>query len=1032
MTPERWAQIEELFHRAAECDPQRRTDLLGQVFSDDPDLCREVEALLSSEKGARSHVEAAVTAEFEDFQFCLTGEVVSHYRILDGLGSGGMGLVYRAEDIKLGRLVALKFLPEELATDRLALERFEREARAVSALDHPNICSIYEFDEYEGHSFIVMQLLQGKNLRDHLASGRFRLTEPEGLEVAIQIASGLEAAHEKGIIHRDIKPANIFITDKNVAKILDFGVAKMFSVVEAGSRDGAPEDDALKGLGFSRAVAQSFNGPNDGAPEGAPRQTPNDITLTRTGMKLGTAGYMSPEQVRGEPLDARTDIFSFGLVLYELAYGERVFTGGTRSSLQEAVIHKKTLPVRHLDSSLPAKLELIIKKSLAKDPELRYGSAAQVRVELERVLRQVQRRPVRRQWRRAAVSAALVVSLVVAGWLYWRSHRLIRFGEVDTLVLADFANSTGDMVFDSTLKEGLTMQLAQSPFLSLLSDERLAAALRLMGRSASDRLTVGTARELCLRTNSRALLEGSISSRGEGYHLEARVLDCRTEDVLTSASSDAANREHVITTLGQLGSQLRKNLGESLASVEKYDRPMEEATTASLEALQAYTQGSMLQEQKGDAAAIPYFKLAVELDPNFAYAQAALGQAHYTLYEESQALKDFQRAFELRERVSHRERFYIEGVYYFLTGDLEKSIQTYAEWAKAYPRDYRAHNDLSRRLRSTGQYERAVAEARNALAINPDSSSAYTSLMLACIRMNRLNDAKAAFDEAQDRKLDSTYLHLARYQVAFLEGDNSGMAEQLAIENGKPGIEDILLQAQSYTEAYHGRFHNAREFSGRAIESANRAGGSERAAILETWLAMQEAEAGMYERARQTAAEALGRSRGEYVTAKAALALARAGRPAQAQKLADQLNRELPAETVEQNYSLAVIRAAIAMSKKNPVKSIDILKAALPYDLGASSICCMYPAYVRGLAYLQIGQAQQAAGEFQKMLDHPGTVTNLITGALAHLQLARAQRMMGETDAARKSYQDFLTLWKDADPDIPIYKQAKAEYAKLN
>ena len=1020
----------------------------------------------------------------------LTGKVVSHYRVLEVIGGGGMGLVYRAEDLKLGRAVALKFLPEEVGDDPKARERLEREAHAVSALDHPNICTVYDFDEHEGHPFIAMQLLQGKTLRDHIAEGRFRLTQPEGLEIAIQIASGLEAAHEKGIIHRDIKPANIFITEKNVAKILDFGVAKVRAVVEASenphpgnrSRDGVPEDDDLKGHGFSRAATASlqdgrgdqshagFIPPQsseeapfgtaeavplqssncDGAPEGAPLQPPglkpgqtddaecraearlypNRTTLTRTGMKLGTAGYMSPEQVRGEALDARTDIFSFGLVLYEMATGERAFTGETEAILHNAIQHRDPKRIREFDSSLPAELDSIINKALAKHQEMRYATVSQMDADLEQLARRTPRRSVRRS-RKWVVSAALLAAIAVGGYLYWRSHRSIKLAQVDTMVLADFANSTGDAVFDGTLKQALTMELGQSPFLTVASNEKIAATLKLMGRSGSERLSEVTAREVCLRTNGRALLTGSISKRGELYRLETRVLDCHTGDVLVSVSSDAASRDRVIVVIGELGNQLRNKLGESLASIEKYDQPLEQATTASIEALQAYTQGNAQQSQKGDAAAVPYFKLAVELDPTFAVAHAALGQAHYTLYEVSQALEDFERAFALRERVSQRERFYIEGVYYFLTGDLDKSIQTYEQWAKAYPRDYQPHNDLSRRLRSTGQYERAADEARQALAITRDSSAAFTSLMLASIRLNRLNDAKAAFDEAQARKLDGTYLHLARYQVAFLEGDNRGMAEQLAIENGKPGIEDILLHAQGDTEAYYGRFHKSREFSDRAVESAKRAGAPERAAIHETWLAIQEAEAGMFELARQTAAEALALSKGEYVTAKAALALARAGSPTQAQKLANQLNQKLPSETVEQNYSLAVIRAAIAMSKKNPGKSIDILKVTLPYELGASSICCMFPTYVRGLAYLQIGQPREAVGEFQKMLEHPGTVINLIPGALAYLQLGRAQVMIGDNDAARKSYQDFLTLWKDADPDIPIYRQAEAEYAKL-
>ena len=728
------------------------------------------------------------------------------------------------------------------------------------------------------------------------------------LRIAVQVAEGLEAAHEQGIIHRDIKPANIFLTRKGTAKILDFGLAKLAVSEKA-------EETRVDPSSRVEPPASGHFARDDKAVE---------HTLTHAGMAMGTAGYMSPEQVRGDNLDARTDIFSFGLVLYEMATGQRAFGGATKARVHEAILHDTPLPVHRLKSSLPPELDPIVKKALAKNRELRYESAAQMRTDLQRLVHQVERRLVRRRWKWVA-SVAVVAAVVVGGGIYWRSHRSIRFGEMDPIVVADFANSTGDPVFDSTLKQALTIQLSQSPFLNVLSSEKIGATLKLMDRPASERLSEATAQELCLRANGKAYLKGSISRSGDRYPLEVQVVGCHTGDVLTSAMADAADRDRVLAAIGDIGNQLRNRLGESLASVERYNQPLEQATTSSLEALQAYTQGVMQQSQKGDAAAVPYFKLAVELDPNFAYAHAALGQAHYTLYEVGLAIDDFTRAFALRDRVSQRERFYIEGVYYSIAGELDKSIQTYEDWAKAYPRDYRAHNDLSRRLRSAGQYERAAAEARQALALSRDSVFPYSSLMLACIRLNRLDEAKAAFNEAQRRKLDGPYLRLARYQVAFLEGDDHGMAEQVAPAKGKPGIEDIVLHAQADTEAYHGRFRKSREFSERAAQAAQAAGAPERAAIDRTWLALQEVEVGSPDRARRTIAEALALSRGEYVKAKAALALARAGDTKQAQKLADQLNQELPAETLEQNYSLPVIRAAIEMAKKNPRKSIDLL-----------------------------------------------------------------------------------------------------------
>jgi serine/threonine protein kinase/DNA-binding winged helix-turn-helix (wHTH) protein/tetratricopeptide (TPR) repeat protein len=997
----------------------------------------------------------------------LIGKKVSHYRVLAVIGGGGMGMVYQAEDLKLGRRVALKFLPEELANDSLALQRFEREARTASSLNHANICTIHEVEEHEGQPFIVMELLEGETLRDRLATlanVQKQLPLENLLDIAIQICSGLQASHVKDIIHRDIKPANIFLTSKGVVKILDFGLAKL---VEAGekeqtldgvipsaerreaSRDPYDRDD-LDGIGVPRVAGRPLsrttsslgmiqeNDALDGAASAAPlpHATPVEHTLTRTGAAMGTAAYMSPEQVRGEKLDARTDLFSFGLVLYEMATGERAFTGQTAAILKDTILNGTPVPVREFNPTISPKLEEVIGKAIEKNREMRYQSAVEMRTDLEKHKGDLQPAAARSGARRRlnAASVTVVVLSMIAAATFWTHLRKTppKLSEKDTLVVADFANSTGEAVFDGTLKQALATHLAQSPFLNVLSNERVNATLRLMNRPASEHLTEATALELCLRTNSRGALQGSIASRGRDYILEVRAVDCHTGDKLAGTGASATDRNQVLTAVGDIGNQLRKQLGESLASVEEYNQPLQQATTSSLEALQAYSQGDAQQSQKGDAAAIPYYKLAVELDPNFAYAHAALGQAYFTLYEVSLALEEFGRAFALRDRVSQRERFYIEGKYYSMAGDLNKSIQTYEEWAQAYPRDYMAHNDLSRRLRSAGQYERSADEARQALAITRDSVSPFTSLMLASIRLNRLDDAKAAFEEAQARTLEGPYLRLARYQVAFLEGDDQGMAEQVAAAKGKPGTEDILLHGQAYTEAYYGRLRKSRDLSERAAEASQQVSAPERAAIDKTWQALQEVEAGRPDRARQRVVEALALSKGEFVIAKAALALARAGNSEQAQKQADQLNQKLPSETMEQNYSLPVIRAAIELAKNNPGKAINILKATLPYDLGAGSICCFYPGYVRGLAYLKAGQGKEAAGEFDKILNHRGTTVNFITGSLAHLQLGRAQVMMGAREAARKSYQDFLTLWKDADPDIPIYRQAKAEYAKLN
>ena len=538
----------------------------------------------------------------------LTGTTVSHYRVLEVVGGGGMGVVYRAEDLKLGRAVALKFLPDEVVSDPRASERFEREARAASSLDHPNLCSIYEFGEDEGRPFIVMQLLQGQTLRDYLASGA--LKDPSGaqisldrlLDIAIQIASGLEAAHEQGIVHRDIKPANIFITSKGVAKILDFGLAKL----------------ALVPSGVQARPAEL--GGNDGLDHPPARAA-------------GTAAYMSPEQVKGQPLDARTDLFSFGLVLYEMATGKRAFSGDSSAALQDTILKNMPTPPAAVNPEVPADLQEVIQKCLQKDRNLRYQKAAEIRSDLERIKHEREEKtPRRRRWALLATAAVVVIALIVGG-VYWRTRKLNTLTEKDTIVLADFVNTTGDPVFDDTLKQALAIQLEQSPFLTVLSDRKVSETLKLMNRPANERVTKEVAEEVCLRNNSKVLLEGSIAPIGDHYLITLKAMNCQTGDTITSVDAEVENRNRVVKALGQVGNQLRKKLGESRPSVEKFNAPLEEATTSSLEALQAFSQSNRMQFEKGDTAALPYLKRAVELDPNFARGYAALGMTYSNMGE---------------------------------------------------------------------------------------------------------------------------------------------------------------------------------------------------------------------------------------------------------------------------------------------------------------------------------------------------------------------------------------------------------------
>jgi serine/threonine protein kinase/Flp pilus assembly protein TadD len=971
--------------------------------------------------------EAGKSTEHPGGAASLIGEKVSHYRVLEVLGGGGMGMVYKAEDLKLGRCVALKFLPSELANDFVTLQRFEREAQTASSLNHPNICTIHEIEEYKEQPFIVMELLEGKTLRDLLAANESKgLPRDQLLDIAIQIGDGLQAAHEKGIIHRDIKPANIFITNKGVCKILDFGLAKLLEMGDSKDPKAAASDEVdrdLKEHAFRRAVP-------DSPPFTSGLQPATGMNLTHTGSAMGTAGYMSPEQVRGETLDARTDVFSFGLVLYEMATGKRAFSADTAAVVQDAILNQTPAPAHEVNSTIPPKLEQIVNRAIEKDREQRYQSAAEMRADFNGLQADLQKNSTQRPLLRIA-TLLLLVAAVIGLVLYWQMYRRVRLTETDQIVLADFANNTGDQLFDGTLKQALSLHLQQSPFLNLVSDQKVNETLKLMDRAPGQKLTETTAKEVCLRTHSKALLAGAISSRGERYRIEMKVLDCQTGDTLTSAAAEAENRNEVIGAVGELGNQLRRRMGESLASVEKYNQPLAEATTSSLEALQAFTQAQTKEALQGNAAALPYYKLAVELDPTFGYAWARLGFAYGQLSQDTAATASFKKAFELRDRVSQRERFFIEGQYYdYVTGDLDKFVETYSHWTQVYPREYMPHMRLSSSYRAQGNLEEALAESKVARQIAPDNVAPATSLMLAYFRLNRFKEAKAVYDETRARKLDGATLRLVRCWVAFFEDDERGMQEQLGEAMGRPGVEDQLLFCAADTAGYRGHLQAARDWSDQAVASAQRADAPERAALWETFQAQREVFVGNPRLALADVERALALSTGDDVKAKAALALALIGESARAQALAGQFNPQ-PTGTLMHKFVIPIIQGAIYLQQGHPQKAIETLNVALPYELGGAAQCCLTPAYLRGLAYLQLGQGTQAAAEFQKLLDHPGVVTNNQQGSLAHLQLARAQAMSGDKAAARKSYQDFLTLWRDADPDIPIYQQAKTEYAKL-